>query len=344
MRSDPVKAPVHPWTFPTQPWSRIHVDFTGPVSGALYLVVVDAYCKFPEIVKMTSTMATATINALRDIFSCYGLFEIMVSDNGPQFIASEFQQFCRNNGIMHRTSAAYKPSTNGQAERVVQILKSATVQARLAKQDVNVLIARNLLIDRKTPHATTGKAPSVLLMGRKLRTRLDLILPSLQEHLKQKQCKVLERNDSRNVRSFTVGEKVLARYCQGKDKWVQGVIIEVLGSRHYMVQEFGSVRKQHIDQSLKTDLQLEHEDESDEPEISTEKSSTTSVTEKSPETSHESEDTSDTGLASDSNLPGTNDMGETSFQNPTTCDAESLERRYPLRANRGKNTCSKQNS
>ena len=130
----------------------------------------------------------------------------MVSDNGPQFIASEFQQICRNNGIMHRTSAAYKPSTNGQAERI-QILKSAMAQARLAKQDVNVVIARNLLIYRNTPHATTGEAPSVLLMGRKLRTRLDLILTSLQEHVNQKQYKVLERNVSRNVRSFTVGEK-----------------------------------------------------------------------------------------------------------------------------------------
>ena len=96
-----MQAPVHPWTFPSKPWSRIHIDFAGPISGTMYLVVVDAYSKFPEVVKMTSTTSTATINVLRDIFSCYGLPEIMVSDNGPQFISSEFQQFCRNNGIMH---------------------------------------------------------------------------------------------------------------------------------------------------------------------------------------------------------------------------------------------------
>jgi transposase InsO family protein len=134
----------------------------------MYLVVVDAYSKFPEIVKMTSTTATTTTNVLRDIFSRYGLPEIIVSDNGPQFIASEFQQFCRNNGIMHRTSAAYKPSTNGQAERVVQILKSAIEQARITKQDVNVVVTKSLLVYRNTPHATTGEAPSVLLMGRRL--------------------------------------------------------------------------------------------------------------------------------------------------------------------------------
>ena len=153
------------------------------------------------------------------------------------------------------------------------------------------MIAKNLLIYRNTPHATTGEAPSVLLMGRKLRTRLDLILASLQEHVKQQQYKVLERNDIQNVRSFTIGEKVLACNYQGKDKWVHGVIIEVLGSRHYMVQVFDSVWKRHINQLLKSDAQLEHEGESDEAEISTEKSSTTSAAEKTPETSHELQDT-----------------------------------------------------
>ena len=122
------------------------------------------------------------------------------------------------------------------------------------------------------------------------------------------------------------------------------MITEVLGSRHYMVQVFESVWKRHIDQLLKTDAQHEHEGESDEAEISIEKSSPSSATEKSPETSHESEDTSYTGLASDSNLPATNDTGETSSRNPTKSDAEPLGRRYRLRVNRGKNTDNKQNN
>ena len=90
------------------------------------------------------------------------------------------------------------------------------------------------------------------------------------------------------------------------------MIIEVLGSRHYMVQVFESVWKRHIDQLLNTDAQLEHEGESDAAEISTGKSSTTSATGRSPKTSHESEDTSDTELGSDSNLSAINDKGETS--------------------------------
>ena len=146
MRSDPCPVQIHPWTFPARPWSRIHVDFAGLISGCTYLVVVDAYSKFPEVVKMSTTSAKATMATLRDIFSRHGLPEIIVSDNGPQFTATEFEQFCTSNGILYLTSAAYKPSTQGQAERVVQILKSAIKQVHLTNADVDTVIANHLLV------------------------------------------------------------------------------------------------------------------------------------------------------------------------------------------------------
>ena len=33
------------WTYPEQLWSRIHVDFAGPINGLSFLVVVDAHSK-----------------------------------------------------------------------------------------------------------------------------------------------------------------------------------------------------------------------------------------------------------------------------------------------------------
>ena len=88
MRSDPPTVQIHSWTFPARPWSRIHVDFAGPLSGCTYLVVVDAYRKYPEIIRMTNTSARSTVTALRDIFSRHGLPEIIVSNNGPQLTAT----------------------------------------------------------------------------------------------------------------------------------------------------------------------------------------------------------------------------------------------------------------
>ena len=97
MRSDPSPPQIHPWTFPARPWSRIHVGFAGPISGCTYLVVVDAYSKFPEAVKMSTTSAKATVTTLHDIFSGHGFPEIILSDNGSQFTATEFEQFCTSN-------------------------------------------------------------------------------------------------------------------------------------------------------------------------------------------------------------------------------------------------------
>ena len=72
MRSAPPTAQIHPWIFPARPWSRIHVDFAGPISGSMYMVVVDAYSKFPEVVKMTNTTAQTTITEnLKSVFLAF---------------------------------------------------------------------------------------------------------------------------------------------------------------------------------------------------------------------------------------------------------------------------------
>ena len=255
MRSNPSPVKIHPWTFPGRPWSRIHVDFAASISSCMYLVVIDAYSKFPEVVKMSTTSAKATVTTLRDIFSRHGLPEIIVSDNGPQFTATEFEHFCTSNGILHRTSAVYKPSTNGQAERVVQILKSAIKQAHLTNADVDTVIANHLLVYRTTPHSTTGEPPSLLLMGRRLLNRLDLLTPSLGTHVEARQYSTMvSRTAHRGLRKFNAGDSVLARNFERGGKWVRGVVtvdVVLLGSRHYIVRVAGNLWKRHIDQLLR---------------------------------------------------------------------------------------------
>jgi hypothetical protein len=40
---------THPCKRPAGPWQRIHADFLGPVMGHMFLIVVDAYSKWPEV-------------------------------------------------------------------------------------------------------------------------------------------------------------------------------------------------------------------------------------------------------------------------------------------------------
>ena len=240
MRSAPPTAQINPWIFPTRPWSRVHVDFAAPIDGNTYLVIVDAYSKYPDVVKMVNTTGKTTVAVLRGIFTRHGLPELLVSDNGPQFTSSEFEQFCKRNGITHQTSAAYKPSTNSQAERLVQILKQAIKQAQITNADVASVIANYLLVYCNTPHSTTGKPPSMLLMGRRLRSRLDLLNPSVEKHVEARQFSSMTRRTAdRGVRQFFAGDAVLAPNYGRGDKWHPGVVSSVLGSRHYMVEMSG---------------------------------------------------------------------------------------------------------
>ena len=44
-RKDPPPVPFHPWTWPEKPWSRIHIDYAGPMKGKMFLLMMDAHSK-----------------------------------------------------------------------------------------------------------------------------------------------------------------------------------------------------------------------------------------------------------------------------------------------------------
>ncbi|KAM7312101.1 uncharacterized protein ISCGN_009006 [Ixodes scapularis] len=71
-------------------------------------------------------MASSTvISELRSVFATFGIPRKVMSDNGTAFVSEEIKSFYSSNGIAAVTSAPYHPATNGQAERMVQQLKTA---------------------------------------------------------------------------------------------------------------------------------------------------------------------------------------------------------------------------
>ena len=71
-------------------------------------------------------------------------------------------------------------------------------------------LARFLLMYRITTHATTGIVPSELLMGCRLRSRLDLLYPELAEKVIDNQYKQKEHHDNSKQpgRKFVKGDTV----------------------------------------------------------------------------------------------------------------------------------------
>ena len=89
------------------------------------MLIVDAHSKWPEIIEMPSVTASKTIDELRKLFTAYGLPEQIVTDNGPQFIADEFSQFLKQNGVKQLKCSPYYPSANGAVERLVKSFKKS---------------------------------------------------------------------------------------------------------------------------------------------------------------------------------------------------------------------------
>ena len=248
VQREPSTVPVHPWEWPSLPWQRIHIDFAGPFLNSMFLVVVDAHSRWLEIEKMNTTTSAKTIETLQKLFARYGVPAQLVSDNGPQFTSEEFQQFLKRNGIKHITSAPYHPATNGLAERAVQSFKNA-MKSETEVTSLNIKLARFLLTYRITPHSTTGEPPSQLFLGRRLRTRLDLLKPDLFIQVNNRQIDQSVAKSGSVTRHFAIGQRVIARNYTGKSKWVPGIVRARLGPLSYEV-EIGPnlVWRRHTDQ------------------------------------------------------------------------------------------------
>ena len=66
------KVPMENWSAPTRVWQRIHVDFARPIQGSHYMVVVDAFSKWPEVFEMVNISSGQTVKALKDCFQGMG--------------------------------------------------------------------------------------------------------------------------------------------------------------------------------------------------------------------------------------------------------------------------------
>ena len=147
-----------PWPKTEQPWSRIHVDFAGPLEDFHYLIVVDSYSEWPEVLRCRRPTTRTTTGFLHVLFAQFGVVDCVVSDNGRQFTSAEFKQFCEIFLIKHITTPRYHLRSNGQAERFVDTLKRALKKASGIPTDK--ALQQFLQVYRITPNPNTPLAVS----------------------------------------------------------------------------------------------------------------------------------------------------------------------------------------
>ena len=112
----PNSEPMIPSAVPARPWQVLGTDLFS-LNGRTYLLVVDYFSRFIEIsILLVSQKSSETIRALKSIFARHGIPDILRSDNGPQFVSTEFDEFSKEYSFTHVTSSPKMPQANGEAE------------------------------------------------------------------------------------------------------------------------------------------------------------------------------------------------------------------------------------
>ena len=251
MARDPQRVPLHPWDFPMKPWQRLHLDYAGPFKGKMWLILIDAYSKWPEVHVMTEITSKATIKQLRQIFAVQGLPEHIITDNGPQFVSKEFEVFCQLRGIQHTTTAPYHPRSNGEAERLVETFKLGINKAnpKTATQ-LEDAVVDFLAKYRSTPHTLTNCSPAEMLNKRRLRTTLDLLHPCQTEILQGKVRQKIAYDSHTKSRQYVIGDAVWIRNFRSGPRWFAGTVKKHIGRVMYEVSIDGKdvVWRRHANQ------------------------------------------------------------------------------------------------
>ena len=63
------------------------------------------------------------LDALKDVFSDFGIPETILSDNVPCYKSQEFNNFCAKFEINHITGASYSYQANSIADHIIQTIK-----------------------------------------------------------------------------------------------------------------------------------------------------------------------------------------------------------------------------
>ena len=122
----------------------------------------------------------------------------------------------KSNDIRHVRSAPYHPATNGLAERFVQTFKQG-LRASKSNESISSKLANFLLVYRTCPHTTTGESPSMLFMGRNLRTKLDVMKPDIRKRVKDKQFNQTAKKSQHPAIELQIGQNFLARDYRGRN-------------------------------------------------------------------------------------------------------------------------------
>ncbi|CAI7858988.1 unnamed protein product [Closterium sp. NIES-54] len=164
---------LQPLPVPEQPWQVVSLDFiTGlPPTNAGHdaiLVVIDKFSKMGHFIPTHTTAQTEETAQLflKHIISQHGIPTTLISVRDPKFTSKFWKELMSLMGTCLAMSSAYHPQTDGQTERLNQIVEQLLRAA--CKDDINKWDLPLPVLEfayNNAKHAATGETPFFLCYG-----------------------------------------------------------------------------------------------------------------------------------------------------------------------------------
>lgn len=175
-----VQGKLHRCAFPTsgakratEPLGLVHSDLCGKItpksagSAKYFMTLTDDKTRYVWVYtlkkKDEAFQKFKEWKALVEKSSDYTL-KVLRSDNGGEYVSTDFDNFLKSEGVVHQTTVPYTPQQNGVAERLnrtlVESVRSMLVHAKLPRKFwVEALNTSVYLHNRSPTRALDGQTP-----------------------------------------------------------------------------------------------------------------------------------------------------------------------------------------
>ena len=117
--------------------------------------------KLFEVDNLNNSTSDAVNSCLTGHFARYGILDILVSDNGPQFSSDAFRKFSSDWAFTHETIFPGNSQANGAVEAAVKIMKRLMRKCKASEEDLLL----GLLNLRNTPTEGLNTSLAQRLLG-----------------------------------------------------------------------------------------------------------------------------------------------------------------------------------
>lgn len=251
-----------------RPLELVHSDVCGPVSPTTwdnknyFVTFIDDYTHFVMVylIKHKSEVFEQFknyYNYATKHFNC-NLLKLR-TDNGREYVSKEFEEFCKEKGIVMQYTVAYNPEMNGTAERMNRTLvdkaRTLLIDSKMSKRFWGEAIFVSAYTTNRSPTSSKDKTPSELWEGRKPNVSNMRVFGSIAYNHVPKELR--KKLDPKGKRLIMMG------YCSSGYKLWDEEKQKMIAARNVIFNENPDEKDERIEISTLNDEEEENDQESE---------------------------------------------------------------------------------